>query len=199
ARVVRWGRDHACGGVAVGVDSRCWFAVFVLGGGRSGLFARVGRVIMSARRKSGRRLAIWTGARAAIRIDVDVKSVISDWQIRELRCYFESGLCIGQAKGSNLFADAICIDGIHGDDFACSKLLSRRTRKHRSDHHDMGMGSRLILAMFAMAKKWTCEKSRWQVGRNSKDSRSGPLWRTQSTHNAFLPAPIQPYTYPSRS
>src|SRR5262245_58816791 len=147
-RHVKMRCDDSLRGLAACVDSQRWHVTFVTLAERSKVFARVGRVIMSARRKSGRRLAIWTGARAAIRIDVDVKSVISDWQIRELRCYFESGLCIGQAKGSNLFADAICIDGIHGDDFACSKHLSRRTRKHRSDHHDMGMGSHLILAMF---------------------------------------------------
>ena len=44
---------------------------------RSEMFASVGWVIMATRRHAGRWLAIWSRARATIRINVDMESTVA--------------------------------------------------------------------------------------------------------------------------
>ena len=108
-------RDDCSHGVAAGIDTQRREVALWPCTVRSEVLAGPGRIIMSTGRQTCRRLAVRSGAGAAIRIDVNMKAMIAGRQFGKVGHDHQALVRIGQTDGANDFADATGIDHIHGN------------------------------------------------------------------------------------
>lgn len=108
-------RDDCSGGVAADIDPQHRKVAFVAFTMRSEVLAGVVRVIMPARCQACRRLAVRSGTRPAIRIDVNMKAMIARRQISKLGHDYQALVRIGKTDSTNNFADAISVDRVQGN------------------------------------------------------------------------------------
>ena len=111
---------------------------------RSEVLAGVGRIIMPTGCQTCGWLAVRSGARPAIRIDVNMKAMIAGRQISKVGHDHQALVRIGKADGANDFADATGIDHIHGNGLGVG--CTRADDNHRSRKH-CNVGSHQILQL----------------------------------------------------
>jgi hypothetical protein len=74
------GKVWCCNGLrgfAAGINAKNWHVALMPFTLWPEVFAGVSRVLMASRCHSGRRLTVWSIGRTAIRIDVDMKTVVA--------------------------------------------------------------------------------------------------------------------------
>ena len=103
---------------------------FVAFAARSEVFTGIGRIIMPAGCETCRWLSVRSGARSAIRIDVNMKAMIAGRQISKVGHDYQTLVRIGKTDGTNDFADATGLDHIHGNGLGVG--CPRADDNHRS-------------------------------------------------------------------
>src|SRR6516225_8258794 len=116
---------------AAGIDGKYWHIALVTLALRPEMFAGVSRVVMSPRCHPSRWLAIWSVGGTAIRINVDMKTVVARRQLGKLRRDPQSLICVRQFNRADLFAYAVGIDRIH-----CHRCAGGIGGAHGTDKKD---------------------------------------------------------------
>src|SRR5262249_43416958 len=102
------------------------------------MLASVGRVVMAAGRHRSRWLAIWSVGGTAIRINVNMKTVVARGEIAKLWRDPESFIRVRQLNRADLLAHPVGIDGVHGDRLASGISCARTSYDDRgSQRHDV--------------------------------------------------------------